>query len=214
MTSWPKRINNVSVVLISLINQIKKPDLIELNLSLEEFPNKEKDLPNELNILLNTFKFIEINWVEKNTGVFKKLIPTIKKFYGLKYYLLSVDDDFIYRNDYILTMINKLKNKNTDCLSLSGGFMGSRMIYKSSCFDLDILENLTKEIINTRLDDYYYEYYLKKKNKKIFKEKKKVPNIMIPFNSIYPNSKNEKTGKYSIKLKKKAKSLLKKLNFK
>ena len=37
---------------------------------------------------------------------------------------------------------------------------------------------------------------------------------MIPFNSIYPNSKNEKTGKYSIKLKKKAKSLLKKLNFK
>ena len=42
-------------------------------------------------------KNIEINWVEKNTGVFKKIIPTIKKYYGLNYYLISVDDDIIYR---------------------------------------------------------------------------------------------------------------------
>jgi hypothetical protein len=59
---------------------------------------KKKDLPSKN-------KKIEINWVEKNTGVFKKIIPTIKKYYGLNYYLLSVDDDIIYRNDYIELML-------------------------------------------------------------------------------------------------------------
>ena len=43
MTSWPKRICNVATVLKSLLNQKIKPDLIELNLSLLEFPNKESD---------------------------------------------------------------------------------------------------------------------------------------------------------------------------
>ena len=73
MTSWPKRIKNVSTVINSLLNQNIKPDLIELNLSIEEFPNKEKDLPEDINILLSK-KYIEINWEEKNTGVFKKII--------------------------------------------------------------------------------------------------------------------------------------------
>ena len=101
MTSWPKRIKNVALVINSLLNQTIEPDLIELNLSINQFPNKEKDLPKELNLLLSKKNKIEINWVEKNTGVFKKIIPTIKKLYGLNYYLLSVDDDIIYRKDYI-----------------------------------------------------------------------------------------------------------------
>ena len=102
MTSWPKRIGNVKTVLESLLKQTVKADLIELNLSLQEFPNKEIDLPEDLNDLINNNKCIEINWVEENTGVFKKLIPTIKKFLGEEeYYLLSVDDDYINRSDYI-----------------------------------------------------------------------------------------------------------------
>ena len=40
----------------------------------------------------NKNKKIEIN---------KKRCSTIKKYYGLNYYLLSVDDDIIYRKDYI-----------------------------------------------------------------------------------------------------------------
>ena len=72
LTSWPKRIFNVATVLNSLLKQEIKPDLIELNLCIVEFPNKEKNLPNDLNLLLKTNKNIEINWVLKNTGVFKK----------------------------------------------------------------------------------------------------------------------------------------------
>lgn len=51
-TSWKKRIDNVAKVALNIINQTIKPDLIELNLSIEEFPNREADLPKELNFLI------------------------------------------------------------------------------------------------------------------------------------------------------------------
>ena len=53
MTSWTKRIGNVSHVVYSLLKQTVKPDSIEVNLSTEEFPNKEKDLPEDLVAMLN-----------------------------------------------------------------------------------------------------------------------------------------------------------------
>ena len=70
MTSWPKRIKNVATVINSLLNQNIEPDLIELNLCIIEFPNKEKDLPKELNILMSKNKKIEKNWVEKKYWFF------------------------------------------------------------------------------------------------------------------------------------------------
>ena len=45
MTSWKKRIDYVSISILSLLKQTVKPRSIELNLSEEEFPNKENDLP-------------------------------------------------------------------------------------------------------------------------------------------------------------------------
>ena len=53
MTSYPKRITNVSKSIFYLLNkQTVKPDEIHLWLSTEEFPNKEKDLPDDLQKLL------------------------------------------------------------------------------------------------------------------------------------------------------------------
>ena len=101
LTSWPKRINNVVIVIESLLNQSIKPDIIQINLSNEEFKNKEYDLPEELIKLIKNNSNIEIEWVDRNDGVFKKIIPTLKKHYGEDYLLLSVDDDYIYRNDYV-----------------------------------------------------------------------------------------------------------------
>ena len=48
LTSWPKRIFNVPIVLKNILNGTLKPDYIELNLYSEEFSNKEDDLPKEL----------------------------------------------------------------------------------------------------------------------------------------------------------------------
>ena len=67
----------------------------------------------------------------KNTGAFKKIIPTIKKFYGLNYYLLSVDGDLIYREDYIELMIYYIEKFNPDSFCLtSSKVIGNTMIYK------------------------------------------------------------------------------------
>ena len=214
MTSWPKRIINLVPVLKSLLNQTIEPDLIELNLCIIEFPNKEKDLPKELNILMSKNKKIEINWVEKNTGVFKKIIPTIKKYYGLNYYLLSVDDDFIYRKDYIELMVYNIQKYNSDSFCLTKSHViGNRMIYKSLIFEKDFIEKLTDEIIETRIDDSYIKYYLVKKKKKMAMYRpNNIKDIMKIYNPIHPNSRN-KTGVYSPKLIKRAIQLINKIQF-
>ena len=48
MTSWKKRIENVPIVLSTILNQSKKPDKIVLNLSSDEFRNKERDIPKSV----------------------------------------------------------------------------------------------------------------------------------------------------------------------
>jgi len=195
-TSWPKRISNVKEVLECLLNQDMKPDLIELNLSETEFPNKENDLPKELNLLLNQNKKIEINWVKKNTYTFKKIIPTIKKFLGKKYYLLSIDDDWIYRKDYISIMVNNIEKFHSDSFCLGGGnVMGGIMIYKSTCFESDFYEKLTDEIIETRIDDSYISHYLTQKKKKMsFIKINNLFDIIKSYKPIFPNSDD---GRYS-----------------
>ena len=138
MTSWPKRIGNCYTVLKSIIDQTLVSDNIELNLSTIEFPNKYKDLPDDLKNLILDNKIISINWIDRNDGVFKKIIPTIQKYYGNTYYLLSVDDDWIYREDYIEMMINYLEKYNADTFCLANSnVIGNRQIYKSSCFKYD-----------------------------------------------------------------------------
>ena len=48
MTSWTKRIGNCYQVVKSILNNTMKPDMVYLNLSIAEFPNKEQDLPRDL----------------------------------------------------------------------------------------------------------------------------------------------------------------------
>lgn len=48
MTSWTKRIGNCVKVIQSILENTVKPDIVFLNLSLEEFPNRLKDLPKDL----------------------------------------------------------------------------------------------------------------------------------------------------------------------
>ena len=48
MTSWSKRIGNCVKVIQSILDNTVNPDIVFLNLSLEEFPNRLKDLPRDL----------------------------------------------------------------------------------------------------------------------------------------------------------------------
>jgi hypothetical protein len=172
LTSWIKRIDTVSKTIDCLLSQTLLPDAIELNLSLIEFPHKENDFKPLFKTYIEKHKHIlHLNFIEGNTKAFKKIIPTVKKYYGKDYYLLSVDDDCIYSRDYIKIMVEQLNLYNTDFLCMrKEGMAGSRMIYNSTCFTPDFWENfnvLPKEIIDKSVDDSYYLTYLRKKKKKL-----------------------------------------------
>ena len=111
MTSWKKRIGIVHESLLSLINNYPKPDKVVLNLAIEEFPNKNKDLPESLLSLLQYENF-EIFWVEKNTNVFKKLIPTLYRYKDDL--IVTTDDDIIYPNNLIEIIVNEYRERNTN----------------------------------------------------------------------------------------------------
>lgn len=215
MTSWPKRICNVASVLKSLLDQEVKADIIQINLSEDEFENKELDFPEDLKEVLSENNCIKVEWVRGNDGVFKKIIPTLKKHYGENYLLLSVDDDWIYRRDYIKMMIDYLEKNNADSFCLHhAGVIGNRMIYKSSVFSSDFWEKLTPEVIATRIDDSYIEHYMKSKGKKMsgFRPND-APEITKRFNPIHPNSHNPVTGQYSQEDIQRARDIISKIKF-
>ena len=200
MTSWSKRIGNVATVLKTILEQTVKPDLIEINLSLIEFPNKENDLPQDLNELISNNKEIEINWLEKNDYSFKKIIPTIQKFFGEDYYLVSIDDDYLYWNEFIEKSIWELESNGVNAFNFSTTpIWGNKQIYKSTCFDKDFWEDLTQELIDTKHDDLYIRTYLKFKNKKIYYYKPtNFYEIFEPFNQEYSISQNGLYNFYDI----------------
>ena len=184
MTSWTKRIGNVSHVVYSLLKQTVKPDSIEVNLSTEEFPKKENDLPEDLVTMINE-GLVQINWVEKNTGVFKKFIPVLQKYYGKDYYLFTVDDDWLYNENYIETMLTELNGNDVYCPYKA--IIGNRIVYRSKIFNEEFWLKLTDEIIETGVDDTYITYYLIKnkiKQKIVFNQK--IKDMIKTFNEVEP----------------------------
>ena len=65
LTSWSARINTVSKTIFSLLKMCPEFHIV-LVLSEEEFPKKEKELPENLMLIVNS-DLIELLWVFKNT---------------------------------------------------------------------------------------------------------------------------------------------------
>ena len=108
LTTFPERINKVSVVINQLLTQSLKPDKLILWLAKNQFPNKEKDLPDEL---LNLKQYgLTIGWCE-DLRSYKKLIPTLKEHKND--IIITFDDDIYYEKNSIEKLYNAyLKNKN------------------------------------------------------------------------------------------------------
>ena len=91
LTSFPQRINNVHLVIKSILNQSYKPHKVILWLGIEYFPNKDDDLPSVLIDLKK--RGLEIEFCED-------LKPHTKYFYAFKKYpknrIVTVDDDLFY----------------------------------------------------------------------------------------------------------------------
>ena len=106
LTSFPDRIHSVHKCIKTLLNQTMKPDKVILWLTEDQFPNKEKDLPEELLELKNYG--LTIDWCE-NIFSYKKLIPALQKYPNA--IIVTTDDDIYYAKDTVETLYNSyLKN--------------------------------------------------------------------------------------------------------
>lgn len=90
LTTFPSRIRSTGWTLLSLFLQEKLPNKIILNLSTQEFP--DKNLPQEI------YEFqklgLEIAWNEERTLSYLKIMPTLQRFADS--IIITCDDDQYY----------------------------------------------------------------------------------------------------------------------
>lgn len=100
LTSFPARINVVSEVVKSILNQTVKPDRVVLWLAQNQFENGEASLPAQLCEL--KAQGLEIEWCDD-------IRPHKKYFYTMQKYpddiVITVDDDVEYRPDTVETLL-------------------------------------------------------------------------------------------------------------
>ena len=164
LTSWKKRIKNIPVVLTTILQQTKKPDKIVLNLSIDEFPNKDKSLSTDvLKFLKDNSDIIEINWIDgENKKQWKKMLPTLKLYPNDA--IVCIDDDFLYPDDmldvlwrahlkYPLNPIsgNSFKLHGIQCQC------GCASLTKLDFLD-NVFEYATDEIQKMHSDDVFFTY--------------------------------------------------------
>ncbi|WP_298501550.1 glycosyltransferase family 2 protein [uncultured Methanobrevibacter sp.] len=110
LTSFPDRMHDIHYSLYSLLKQTFKPDEIILWLSYEQFPNKEKDIPNKV---LNLKKYgLSIRWCD-NIYSYKKLIPSLKEYEND--FIVTADDDIFYPKDWLRNIYYGYK-KHPNCI--------------------------------------------------------------------------------------------------
>ena len=108
LTSFPARINIVVKTIKTLLTQTLKPDAVILWLAPEQFPNGEKDLPQEL---LDLKQYgLTIDWY-KDIRSYKKIIPTLKKYPNAV--IITTDDDIYYAPDTVESLYKSyLEHRN------------------------------------------------------------------------------------------------------
>lgn len=112
LTSFPKRIGTVWMVIDSMFHQKMRPDKICLYLSKEEFPMGKATLPKRL---LRYEKLgLEIKFIEQNLKPHNKYFFAIQEFKDS--YVITVDDDMYYHDNLISNLWEiHLKHPNSIC---------------------------------------------------------------------------------------------------
>ena len=202
LTSWKARINTVGKTIFSLIKECPGFHIV-LVLSEEEFPKKEKELPEDL-LLLS--KYFEILWVYKNYKAFKKVLFTMDKYRDVP--VISADDDCYYTRNYAEELYNEWIKSKQSCVSYyatyENGFLitgGYATLYPPYYFGecsmiLNASDKKTEAIIQLYEDDLLYACLRKKLNKtdvvnlnKRLREITKIHDEAEPLHNHYANMK-------------------------
>lgn len=157
MTTWSKRIGSCKPTLDSILSQTRKPDLIEINLSYEQFPHGMADVPDFLKR-----KEISIYFKDKDQHVYDKFLPTWKRHQGEDFINLTIDDDCIYEPEYIDQVAKNMEGYDFLASQDDVATAGEWMCYRSSVTD-QMIPYLTDQLIeDTPLDDHTVMYLLRK----------------------------------------------------
>lgn len=106
LTSYPKRINTVYKTIETLLKQTVKPNKIILWLAIDEFPDKEKNLP--LDLLSLKSDLFNIKWCD-NIRSYKKLIPSLELYPDS--IIITVDDDLLFNENMIKNLLIGYREK-------------------------------------------------------------------------------------------------------
>lgn len=159
LTTYSKRIGNIPAVLDSVFSQNVKPDLVVLNLAYDEA------VPVNVQTYIQKHK-VEVNRVP-DTKVYKKLIPTLRKYPNDC--IITIDDDFIYPKGMIEDFMKIHENYPHSPIC------GNRIVFfgrqcHCGCASLvkreffgDYLDLIDDEVIkNCPSDDIVYTYFANK----------------------------------------------------
>lgn len=113
MTSWTKRIHYVAKAIYRFLKtQTVKPDEFYLWLAEEEFPNKEKDLPEDLLTVCSAFN-VQIKWTKDNEYCFKRWYVFPEHNDDM---VISIDDDMFYDPRMIAAVLDEYKRNPISCV--------------------------------------------------------------------------------------------------
>lgn len=108
-TTWKKRDKYAVKMLEKFQNQTVKPDKIILWLSKDEYNNK---IPKHLQLCLDSGLLTDIKFVDGNTKCYKRW-EVFKEYDNA--YIILLDDDFYYPEDYIEKLYNAAKQYKCPC---------------------------------------------------------------------------------------------------
>lgn len=156
LTSWKGRINTVGFTIFSLHKSC--PDFhIVLVLSVDEFPNKENDLPKDVLTLLHNNIF-EILWVKRNYKAFKKILFTSELYKLVP--VISADDDLIYVKNYAKLLYDKWLTCPTSCVGLTSNTVtaGNGFTIADLWGYAQLFPPHFSKYIDLRMLDYFIQY--------------------------------------------------------
>lgn len=117
LTTIPSRVENLPLVVDSILNNTIVPDIIYINIPrISSKENEEYEIPEQLK--LNNQ--VKINITEKDYGPLTKLYPTLLEELDPESVIICVDDDKEYDNHLIEHLLLASEKYPNSCICISG----------------------------------------------------------------------------------------------
>ena len=184
-TTWHARFQNIPAVLDTIFAQTLPPDRVVLNLADDEL------LPADLQAYLDSHN-VEVNRVP-DTKVYKKLIPTLKKY--PEACIVNIDDDWLYPPQ-MLEEFMRIHREHPDCPISGNRERNFHLQCHCGCASLTrrvffgpYLDWIDDELMrNCPSDDIVYTYLARRNGYKYIRTENLYFDNLTPYNPTAPYS--------------------------